>query len=57
MTTLKQLNKAYEDYELYYSKRRCEICTKLNTIKEMSKDDTHRKWLAQAIKFIYEEKR
>lgn len=57
MTTIKQLNKAYEDYERYYSKQRCEICTKLNTIKEMSKDDTQRKWLAQAIKFIYEEKR
>ena len=57
MTTLKQLNKAYEDYERDNSKRRCEICTKLNTIKEMIKDDTQRKWLAQAIKFIYEEKR
>ena len=57
MTTLNQLNKAYEDYERDYSKRRCEICTKLNTIKEMAKDDTQRKWLARAIKFIYEEKR
>lgn len=57
MTTLKEINEAWEAYETDYNKRRCEVCTRLNTIKETTKDATYRKWLIQAIKFIYEEKR
>ena len=57
MLTINQLNKAYQDYEDDYNRRRCEVCTRLNTIKETIRNDTYRKWLANAIKFIYEDKR
>ena len=52
-----EIEQAFEDYEVWYDKRKNEVCTRLLTIKENCHDDIYSKWLLDAINFIQEEKR
>ena len=55
--TKDEIDKAFEEYEVWYSQRKNEVCTKLLTIRNNCPIDTYSKWLLDAINFIQEEKR
>lgn len=52
-----EIDKAFEEYAVWYDKRKNEVCTRLLTIRNNCPDDTFSKWLLDAINFIQEEHR
>ena len=52
-----EIEKAFEDYEVWYDKRKNEVCSRLLVIRNNCPSDVFSKWLLDAINFIQEDKR